>query len=138
VAACKYNKNLLGQVMSTKDEYCEVCGRTAEELHHIISRKQRKPLEGCKHNFIYLCAEHHRGTFGVHGKCGHALDQRYKLQFQNYLEIHFLKEHLTREEIKEVLEIADKPLDRLLSGLIQHNCKYNREENIKLRCNLSN
>ena len=62
MAACKYNKNLLGQVMSTKDEYCEVCGRTAEELHHIISRKQRKPL------------------------------------------------------------------DRLLSGLIQHNYKYNRDE----------
>ena len=114
--------------MSTKDEYCEVCGRQAQECHHMISKERCKPLENCIQNHVYLCSEHHRGTFGVHGKCGHALDQRYKLQFQNYLEMHFLKEFLTREEIKEVLGIADKPLNRLLSGLIQHNCKYNRDE----------
>jgi len=114
--------------MSTKDEYCEVCGRQAQECHHMISKERCKPLENCIQNHVYLCSEHHRGTFGVHGKCGHALDQRYKLQFQNYLEMHFLKEFLTREEIKEVLGIADKPLNRLLSGLIQHNCKYSRDE----------
>jgi len=114
--------------MSTKDECCEVCGRQAQECHHMISKERCKPLENCIQNHVYLCSEHHRGTFGVHGKCGHALDQKYKLQFQNYLEIYFLKEFLTREEIKEVLGIADKPLNRLLSGLRQHNCKYNRDE----------
>ena len=40
----------------------------------------------------------------------------------------FLKEYLTREEIKEVLEISDNPLDKLLSSLITHNSKYNRDE----------
>lgn len=42
---------------------CEECGLdTIVELHHIVSRKQLKSLEFCKHNFAYLCYMHHRDS----------------------------------------------------------------------------
>jgi hypothetical protein len=110
---------------------CEECGVYGiVELHHIISRKQCKPLEFCKHNFVYLCYNHHRhNKTGVHAD--RKLDHKYKLIFQNFLEIHFLKEYLTREEIKEVLQIKDKPLDILLKPLILQKGKYVREDVIR-------
>ncbi|RKI45551.1 hypothetical protein D7V67_16130 [Clostridium paraputrificum] len=80
---------------------------------------------------MYLCQEHHRGTQGVHGSKGHKLDRLLKLQFQNNLEILFDKEFLTREEIKEVLQIADKPLNRLLKPLVLQKGKYVREDVIR-------
>lgn len=111
--------------------WCLVCGQRATELHHIVYRSQMKPLENCKLNHIYLCQEHHRGTQGVHGSKGHKLDRLLKLQFQNNLEILFDKEFLTREEIKEVLQIADKPLNRLLKPLVLQKGKYVREDVIR-------
>jgi hypothetical protein len=77
------------------------------------------------------CQEHHRGTNGVHGKNGSKLDRALKLQFQNYLELLFNKPLLTREEIQEVLQIKDKPLDSLLKTLNLKECKYIREEVIR-------
>lgn len=98
--------------------WCPICDQRATELHHRVFRSQVKPLENCKLNHIYLCQEHHRGTQGVHGTKGHKLDRLLKLQFQNNLEILWDKQYLTREEIKDVLQIADKQLDRLLKSLI--------------------
>lgn len=111
--------------------WCPICGQRATELHHRIFRSQVKPLENCKLNHIYLCQEHHRGTQGVHGSKGHKLDRLLKLQFQNNLEILFDKELLTREEIKEVLDISDKSLNRLLKPLVLQKGKYVREEVIR-------
>lgn len=114
-----------------EEKCCNECGTSyGVELHHIISRKQLKPLEDCKHNFIYLCYNHHRDhKSGVH--FNRKLYLKYKLQFQNYLETHLLKEFLTREEIKSVLEIKDKPLDRLLKSITMCKGKYPREEVIR-------
>lgn len=116
-----------------EEKYCKECGTSyGVELHHIMSRKQLKPLEDCKHNFVYLCYKHHRDhKTGVH--FNRKLYLKYKLQFQNYLETHLLKEFLTREEIKAVLGIKDRPLDRLLSSLILHKGKYARED-IIIKC----
>lgn len=116
-----------------RDEYCNECGTSyGVELHHIVSRRQLKPLEDCKHNFVYLCYIHHRDhKTGVHHN--RKLYLKYKLQFQNYLETHLLSEYLTREEVKAVLEIKDKPLDRLLKSLTMHKGKYAREDVI-LKC----
>ena len=110
---------------------CEECGLdTIVELHHIVSRKQLKSLELCKHNFAYLCYMHHRDSkTGVH--FDRNLDKKYKLRLQNYLEKSFLKEELSREEIKEILDIKDKPLDSLLNHLIKHNDKYIKEDVIR-------
>lgn len=114
-----------------EDMVCPNCGRRATELHHMVFRSQVKALQNCKLNFIYLCSECHRGTNGVHGKNGHKLDQKLKLLFQNKLEILFLKNELTRKEIKEVLGIKDKPLDNLLKQLTSHNDKYVRKDVIR-------
>ena len=40
-------------------------------------------------------------------------------------------EHLTKEEVQEVLKIADKPLNRLLKPLRVHKGKYIKEEVIR-------
>lgn len=100
-----------------EEKYCNECGTSyGIELHHIISRRQLKPLEDCKHNFVYLCYNHHRDhKLGVHHN--RKMYLTYKLKFQNFLEIHLLKEYLTREEIQAVLGIKDKPLDKLLKSL---------------------
>lgn len=112
-------------------ECCFVCGSFNTELHHIVFRSQNKQLENCVLNHIRLCPEYHRGTNGVHGKKGHKLDKVLKLHFQNTLEIVFFKELLTREEIKEVLDISDKPLNRLLKPLVLQKGKYVREDIIR-------
>ncbi|NLK23198.1 MAG: hypothetical protein GX309_04240, partial [Clostridiales bacterium] len=72
-----------------------------------------------------------RGTKGVHGKQGHQLDQKLKLSFQNKLEMLWDKQYLTREEIKEVLQISEKALDRLLKTVQKSKDKYIRESVIR-------
>lgn len=106
-----------------------ICGQRATELHHIVFRSQNKALENCTLNHIYLCSEHHRGTYGVHGSKGHKLDWQLKLEFQNKLEMLLDKELLTREEIQEILKISDKPLNRLLKL-----CKVKEGKIYKGRC----
>ena len=111
--------------------FCEVCGSPYPELHHVVYRSENKNLESCKLNFAYLCQEHHRGTYGPHGSKGAALNKKLKLEFQNKLEELLDKQHLTREEIKEVLDISDKTLNSLLKTVERHKDKYVREEVIR-------
>ena len=111
--------------------WCIVCGQRATELHHRVYRSECKPLEHCKINLIYLCREHHRGTYGVHGKYGDKLNKTIKLQLQNYLEMIFDKELLTRDEINEVLNISERSLERLLKILTLHKGKYARKDVIR-------
>ncbi|MBS5937138.1 hypothetical protein [Clostridium sp.] len=101
------------------------------ELHHIVFRSENKNLEKCKLNFAYLCQEHHRGTYGVHGSKGSRLNKKLKLEFQNQLGILWDKQYLTREEINEVLQISDKALNRLLKTLTLQKGLYVREEVIR-------
>lgn len=115
-------------ILDEEIRYCAECNSTfGIEDHHIIYKGKCKPLDFCKHNHVDLCCQHHRNQrYGIH--FDKELNKKYKLIFQNYLEMHFLKEYLTREEVKEVLEISDHPLDKLLSSLITHNSKYDRDE----------
>lgn len=113
-------------------KFCKVCGTSyGVELHHRVYRSECKPLENCKLNHVYLCNKHHRDhKVGVH--FNKKFDNEIKLEFQNWLEILFNKPYLTREEIKEVLEIADKPLNSLLKTVERHKDKYVREEVIRV------
>lgn len=64
-------------IMQT-EKRCYVCGLYSPvECHHIYMGPNRKISEenGFK---VWLCAEHHRGTIGVHGKLGHVLDIKLK------------------------------------------------------------
>ena len=109
------------------DKRCYVCGNPNVELHHICFRSKVPSLTNCVLNHVYLCPEHHRGTCSPHGKYGHELDIKLKLEFQNKLEILFDKEYLTEEEIKQTLGISDRALKRLLKTLKKEkNGTYNR------------
>ena len=109
------------------DKRCYVCGNPNVELHHICFRSKVPSLTNCVLNHVYLCPEHHRGTYSPHGKYGHELDIKLKLEFQNKLEILFDKEYLTEEEIKQTLGISDRALKRLLKTLKKEkDGTYNR------------
>lgn len=115
-----------------ESKICKVCGTSYNvETHHILFRSENKNLEKCKLNFAYLCQEHHRGTYGVHGSKGSKLNKKLKLEFQNKLEMLLDKQYLTREEINEVLQISDKALNRLLKTLTLQKDRYVREEVIR-------
>lgn len=112
-------------------KFCKVCGTSyGVELHHRVYRSECKPLENCKLNHVYLCNKHHRDhKVGVH--FNKKFDNEIKLEFQNWLKILFNKPYLTREEIKEVLDISDKTLNSLLKTVERHKDKYVREEVIR-------
>lgn len=111
--------------------YCKVCGKPYVELHHVIFRSEVKALECCKLNLVALCTDHHTGTYGVHGSKGAPLNRKLKLEFQNKLEELWDKQHLTREEINNVLKIDDKSLNRLLKRLSLQKDKYIKEDVIR-------
>lgn len=111
--------------------FCEVCGSPYVELHHVVYRSENKNLENCKLNFVYLCQEHHRGTYGVHGSKGARLNRKLKLEFQNKLEELLDKQYLTREEINNILQIDDKALNRLLKRFSIQDYKYIKEDIIR-------
>jgi len=73
------DKKIYEAVSNRADGECEVCHRSGNlELHHILRRKVPATVSNC----IMLCYEHHRGTYGVHGKEGHELDFKLKLELQ--------------------------------------------------------
>lgn len=83
------------------------------EEHHIIKRSQAKFLVNCELNQVYLCGNHHRGTKGVHGKEGHKLDKKIKLEYQQKLEFLLDKQYFTREELKDILKINENSINSL-------------------------
>lgn len=113
-------------------KFCSECGKPYAETHHIIFKSEVKALEYCKLNLVDLCKNHHTGTYGPHGSKGAEFNRRLRLGFQNNLEILLDKQYLTREEIKEVLQIADKPLNRLLKTLKVKEGKYTREDVVRV------
>lgn len=118
--------------MSTKEEYCKVCGSQATESHHIVKRSEVKALIKCEINQIYLCTECHRGTYGVHGREGHKLDIKMKLDMQNKLELIFDKEVFTREEIRQALNISERATESLCKLMKCDKGVFNRLEVIRV------
>lgn len=71
----------------TNERKCYVCGSEINlERHHIIfGTAGRKKSE--KYGLtVMLCQEHHRGTFGVHGKNGAELNKKLKIEGQRAFE----------------------------------------------------
>lgn len=79
---------------------CYVCNtKNNLHLHHIIFGKNRKKADE-DGLVVYLCYEHHEGTYGVHGKNGHKLDielkkqaELYWLKYNNKTEEDFIKRY---------------------------------------------
>ena len=60
---------------------CELCGSiSGVQRHHIVFRSSCG--KDNEENLIYLCWQHHHGTYGVHGKYGRKLDLELKLGLQ--------------------------------------------------------
>lgn len=62
---------------------CAVCGRYSYlEAHHIVKGRGKRRECETKESVVHLCADCHRGTYGVHGRDGHALDMYLRRQLQ--------------------------------------------------------
>jgi hypothetical protein len=114
-------------------KYCAECGRTSGiEDHHIIHLSQVRSLDKCKANHVNLCYIHHRSSkIGIHDN--DELDRKYKLKFQNWLELSFLKHEYTLEEIQEILGISYKATRSLCKMIRSKGGLYVRED-IILAC----
>ena len=67
----------MNSIIDTKKR-CYVCGSTLNlHLHHIWFGKNRNNADADGLT-CYLCWVHHEGTYGVHGKGGHKLDEKLK------------------------------------------------------------
>lgn len=116
--------------MAAYEEFCEVCGKTAEEEHHIVFRSQCQALVNCKLNHSYLCSYHHRNSkVGVH--FNKDLDKKLKLRLQNKLELIFDKECFTREDIRQALKISESSTDSLCKTIKQKKGVFAREDIIR-------
>lgn len=111
-----------------KEGTCSNCGRyTQVEGHHIILKSEIKALIECELNIIPLCESCHRGTFGVHGKNGERLKNKLRLNFQNEMELLFLKKEFTREEIGQALQIKENALNGLCKLIRQDKGMFARD-----------
>lgn len=80
-----------------KDKSCFVCGSPCVECHHVFHGSYRKNAD--KYGMmVWLCPAHHRGTEGVHGRDGHALD----IQLKEYAQRYFETNLGTREDFREL------------------------------------
>ena len=81
------------QSIITNERYCHLCGsRLNVERHHIMfGTSDRKKSEEYGLT-VMLCSEHHRGTFGVHGKYGSELNKQLKIEAQRAFEKHYSHE----------------------------------------------
>jgi hypothetical protein len=87
----------MDSIMQNKKR-CYVCGLYAPvEEHHIFFGNPNRRISEENGFKVWLCAEHHRGTMGVHGKLGHVLDIKLKQECEKkYLN----KEHTIEEFIR--------------------------------------
>lgn len=75
----------MNSIIQSKKE-CYFCGsQIGLESHHCLLGKNRNNAEkyGLK---VWLCYEHHRSHYGVHGKYGHELQNRLKIIAQKKFE----------------------------------------------------
>lgn len=69
-------------IMQEKKQ-CYICSSTIGlEEHHCLFGNARKKSEqdGLK---VWLCYEHHRGDYGVHGKFGSTVAEKLKIDAEN-------------------------------------------------------
>ena len=73
---------------------CSICSSTNLVCeHHIIHGRGKRRQCETPQSKIFLCWEHHSGTFGVHGREGHSLDMKLKLGLQlTYFEMGYTNE----------------------------------------------
>lgn len=113
--------------------YCKICFSTNSiESHHIIFRSQSKALINCKLNQVDLCNYHH--NFLHHNRNGYKLDYKLKLEYQNLMEMLFIGQAFTLEEIQETLDINYNAVYSLSKLIKKERNKYTRESLLIALC----
>lgn len=111
--------------------YCEICGKEAEE-HHIVFRSQAGYMVNVALNKKSLCIEHHKGNEGPH--LNRKIDLKYKLPLQNkYFEL-FSKDYYKAPEIKEILGMTETDMFSFIKRLSPHGDKGFKRLDIVMRC----
>lgn len=73
-----------------KNKECYVCSTTYNlHSHHIYFGNPWRKLSERYGMKVYLCWQHHEGTYGVHGKHGHDLDMKLKKKGQEVFEEYY-------------------------------------------------
>ena len=90
----------MNSILQDKKECFKCKGINNLELHHIFFGNANRKLserEGLK---VYLCVEHHRGNYGVHGRYGKDLNiylkrisQKRWQEYYNKTKEDFIKEY---------------------------------------------
>lgn len=86
-------------------EHCFVCKAQPVEMHHILHGRRRRHADANDFK-VPLCAFHHRGAYGVHGKYGHTLDKSLKCRLQKALFEQYREESVVREMMGGKLELT--------------------------------
>lgn len=82
----------MNSILRTEPGICFACGRRKPtEYHHILFGHGLRPIADREGLTCYLCAECHRGTYGVHGREGNTLNRKLKAIAQKRWE--FLHSH---------------------------------------------
>lgn len=92
-------------ILTDDMERCFVCKARPVEIHHILHGSRRGHADD--NGFVVpLCAFHHRGNYGVHGKHGRTLDKALKCRLQKALFERYRKESVVREKMGGKLELT--------------------------------
>ena len=84
--------------MQNKKE-CYICAKQKDlQEHHIFFGTAKRKISEANGFKVWLCLEHHQGTFGVHGSKGHETDLFLKKRCQMKYE-----ENHTRDEFRKLI-----------------------------------
>jgi hypothetical protein len=109
-----------------QDEKCIVCGKVGEK-HHIIFKCEGGldfPL-----NYVYLCAEHHRGKNSPHRN--KKVDMAYKLKFQNQLHKILVKKYYFMDELMKLLLLNPSQARTICKKFKLYKEGYKKEDIVK-------
>ena len=112
-------------ILTGKDKRCYLTGETRGlEKHHIYFGAGLRQISD-KHGFwVWLTAEKHRGTKGVHGRDGHALDLRLKQDCQRrFEEAHSRITYCRRHEHEERNRIQRRDRGLPLLRMPREDCR---------------
>lgn len=75
-------------ILKSQPGVCYICDRQGKtELHHIIFGTGFRKTSDEMGLTCYLCPEHHRGTYGVHGREGNEVNRYLKRKAQYTYEL---------------------------------------------------
>ena len=92
-------------ILQGTEKRCYITGTTRNlEKHHIYFGRKMRAISDKFGFWVWLTSEFHRGTKGVHGRDGHALDMFLKRECQKAFEKEYSRELFMRIVEKNYLE----------------------------------